>query len=203
MLPSASSAPLPQRVDEQRRRGRRVALVIFAFCAVPAVAAWFAYFVWQPKSRTNYGELIEPRLLSDPLLSGLDGRPFRLSQLHGKWVLLQIDSGKCDELCRKKLVYMRQARLAQGKNAERVERLWLIDDSAVPDSSLLHDHPGLRVARAPRGAFALELPAAESAAAHIYVVDPRGNLMLRFPRDADARGMLRDLSRLLAVSRVG
>src|SRR5258705_4361867 len=118
---SVSSEPAPPPADERRRRGRRIALVILAFCAAPTVAAWFAYFVWQPQSRANYGELIEPRLLSDPELRRIDGSPFRLSQLRGKWVLLQIDSAACGEGCRKKLLYMRQARLAQGRDAARIE----------------------------------------------------------------------------------
>jgi len=76
-------------------------LVILAICATPTVAAWLAYFVWPPQSRTNYGELIEPRPLPDLELRRLDGTPFRLSQLRGKWVLLQIDSGACGDGCRR------------------------------------------------------------------------------------------------------
>ncbi len=48
-----------------------------------------------------------------------------------------------------------------------------------------------------------QFPAPESVRDHIYVVDPLGNLMLRFPRDADPRRMMKDLSRLLKASRVG
>ena len=197
---SDSSAPVPPLGDEQRRRGRRVALVILAFCAAPTVAAWLAYFVWQPQSRTNYGELIEPRPLPDPEMLLLDGRPFRMSQLRGKWVLLQIDSAACGDACRKKLVYMRQARLALGRDAERVERVWLIDDAAAPDAALLRDHEGLTVVRASREALIDPFP---SATAHIYLVDPLGSVMLRFPGDPDGRRMLKDLARLLRVSRVG
>src|SRR5213083_156888 len=136
---SASSEPIPG-ATEDRRRGRRIAFVILAFCAAPTVAAWLAYFVWQPQSRLNYGELIEARAISDPELRTLDGSPFRLSQLRGRWVLLQIDSGACAEGCRKKLVYMRQVRLAQGKDVERIERMWLLADAAAPDAALLRDH---------------------------------------------------------------
>ena len=119
---SASSEPIPG-ATEDRRRGRRIAFVILALCAAPTVAAWLAYFVWQPQSRLNYGELIEARAISDPELRRLDGSPFRLSQLRGRWVLLQIDSGACAEGCGKKLLYMRQVRLAQGKDAGRIERM--------------------------------------------------------------------------------
>jgi hypothetical protein len=197
---SASDEAIPSQGDDQRRRGRRVALVILAFCAAPTVAAWLAYFVWQPQSRSNYGELIEPRTLPDPELRRLDGGAFRLSQLRDKWVLLQIDSGACGEGCRKALVYMRQARLALGKDADRVERVWLVDDAADPDPVLLREHEGLRVARAAHGGFVEQLPFAPG---HIYVVDPLGSPMMRFPAEPDGRRMLRDLARLLRVSRVG
>jgi hypothetical protein len=202
MSSSASSEPIPLP-DEQRRRGRRIALVILACCAAPTIAAWLAYFVWPPQSRTNYGELIEPLLLPDRELRRLDGEPFRLSQLRGKWLLLQVDSAACGEACRRKLVYMRQARLALGKDADRVERVWLIDDAAAPDPALLSEHEGLRVARAPRGSLPGDLSSSGKPAAYIFVVDPRGSLMLRFPGDPDGRRMLRDLTRLLRASRIG
>jgi hypothetical protein len=97
---------------------------------------------------------------------------------------------------------MRQARLAQGKDAQRLERVWLLADAASPDSALLHDYDGTRVVRAPEQ-FIAEFPAARSATDHIYVVDPLGNLMLRFPGDPDARRMTKALARLLRVSRIG
>lgn len=201
---SASSEPAPLPLDdERRRRGRRVALVILALCAAPTVAAWFAYFVWQPQSRTNYGELIEARSLSDPELRRLDGGSFRLSQLRGKWVLLLVDSAACSDSCRKKLVYMRQARRALGKDAERIERVWLLEDAAVPDPALLHEHEGLMVARPPDKGLLEELAAPRSPARYIYVIDPLGSLMLRFPDDPDGRRMLKDLARLLRASRIG
>src|SRR5262245_40206413 len=200
---SASSEAAAPQGDEQRRRGRRTALVILAFCAAPTVAAWLAYFVWQPQSRTNYGELVAPRLLPDTELRLLDGSPFRLSKLRGKWLLLQIDSAGCGAPCRSRLVTMRQARLALGKDAERVERVWLLADPADPDAGLLREHPGLVVARASRGVLAEDFPASSNPASTIFVVDPRGNLMLRFPGDPDGRKMLKDLSRLLRVSRIG
>ncbi len=199
---SASSEPIP-RAAEDRRRGKRIAFAILALCAAPTVAAWLAYFVWPPQSRLNYGELIEARAISDPELRTLDGSPFRLSQLRGRWVLLQIDSGACAESCGKKLLFMRQARLAQGKDAERIERMWLLADAAPPDAALLRDHDGLRVARAPGGPFLAEFPAARSPSDHIYLLDPLGNLMLRFPGDPDAQRMVKDLARLLRASRVG
>jgi len=184
-------------------RGRRVALVILVLCAVPSVAAWFAYFVWQPESRANYGELIEPHRLPDPEMQGLDGKPLRLTQLRGKWIVLQIDSGACTEACRKKLLYMRQLRLAQGKDADRIERVWLLADPAAPDAALIREFEGTRIVRAAGSPVLAEFPAARNPADHIYLIDPLGNLMLRFPANPDPQRMLKDLARLLKASRVG
>jgi hypothetical protein len=172
-------------------------------CAVPVVAAWLAYFVWPPASRTNYGELIPPRVLSDPQLEASDGRPARFSATRGKWVLVQIDSAGCDAACRKKLTYMRQLRLTQGKDSERIERVWLVLDDGPIDPALLRQFEGTRVLRAVRSALLQEFPPANELRDHIFLVDPAGNLMLRYPRDPDPSGMKRDLSRLLSVSRIG
>lgn len=203
MSSSISGGSLTEAHEARRRRGRRVALLILALCAMPTVAAWLAYFVWPPESRANYGELIEPQQLRDDELRLLDGEPFRLSQLRGKWVMLHIDSGTCAEACRKKLLYMRQARLAQGKAMTRVERVWLVSDSVVPEEALVQEYEGTRIARVGSGAVLTGFPAVRSWTDHIYVVDPLGNLMLRFPPDPDPRGIMKDLARLLRVSRIG
>lgn len=178
-------------------------MAILALCAAPFAAAWFAYFVWQPQSRMNYGELIESHPLTDPELHRLDGASFRLSQLRGKWVLLQLDSGACSDACRIKLLYMRQLRLAQGAERERIESVWLVTDRTMPDPALLRDYEGAYVVRAVGSPILAEFPATRGASEHIYLVDPLGNLMLRFPKNPEPARMLKDLARLLRVSRIG
>jgi len=200
---SASDEPVPDQTESARRRGRRIAFAILAICAAPTVAAWFAYFVWPPQSRGNYGDLIEPQPIPDIRLLRPDGSSFQLSQFRGRWILLNIDSGACGEGCRKKLLYIRQVRLAQGKDAERIERVWLLSDSIIPEPALMRDFPGMHVALASGGAILAELSGTHDPADHIYLVDPLGNLMLRFPRDPDPRRMLKDLARLLKASRIG
>jgi hypothetical protein len=178
-------------------------LVILVVCALPVVAAWLAYFVWPPAARSNYGHLIPAHLLSDPPLAAADGGMMRLSTLRGRWVLVQIDRSGCDPQCRKKLTYIRQLRLTQGKDSDRIERVWLVMDDGPLDPVLLHDFAGTRVLRAAGSPLLSEFPDAGDPRDHIFLVDPIGNLMLRYPRDPDPNGMKRDLSRLLSVSRIG
>jgi cytochrome oxidase Cu insertion factor (SCO1/SenC/PrrC family) len=163
-------------------------LLIFLACAAPFALAWAAwYFGWAPGAAGNYGELIAPRAVSGEALSGL----------RGKWVLVTFDAAACDAYCERKLYYMRQVRRAQGKDQARVERLWVITDEGKPRPELLAAIDGTRLSRAAPGDFPGE------PRDHIYLVDPLGNLMMRFPRDPDPSKMLKDLQRLLKYSRIG
>jgi hypothetical protein len=177
--------------------------LIVALAAAPVAGSYLYFHLWQPGRTVNYGELIGPVALPDAQLALADGTPFRFSRLRGKWVIAMADSGRCDAYCEKKLIYMRQLRLTQGKHMERVERAWLVTDGVSPRAGLLEPYEGTWVLRA-GGSAVLELLSARGAPAdYIYVIDPLGNLMMRFPRDPDPKGMVRDLTRLLKVSRVG
>jgi hypothetical protein len=178
-------------------------LAIAALCLAPFIAALIAYYWWQPQGAMNYGELIPARPLIDPPLRHLDQRAFRLSELRGKWILLQLDQGGCPGDCQTKLYNMRQVRLAQGREMDRVERVWLIQDEAPLQTQLMREYDGTRMLRAAGSPLIAEFAPAGSARDHIYVIDPLGNLMLRFPRNADPRKMHKDLARLLKVSRIG
>ena len=188
--------PTPSRP----RRNRIVLWLVLAVCAAPIVASFVAYYWLQPSGHVNYGELITPQPLPAATLAGVDGRPFSFADLKGSWVLVSIDSAACDERCRTKLVYTRQVRLASGKNSERIERVWLVADGASPDAKLLVEQQGLHVARAAGSPLLTTFPAQTAPAAHIYVVDPLGNLMMRFPENPDPRRILKDVSRLLRHS---
>jgi len=174
-----------------------------AVAAAPVAASYLTYYFWLPARTVNYGALIEPRPLPDPHLALADGMPFQLSRLRGKWVLVSVDSGRCDARCERKLLYMRQLRLTQGKDMERVERAWLISDDASLRSDALAPYRGTWLVRAAGTGLLDAFPAPKAASDHIYVIDPLGNLMMRFPRDPEPGRMIKDLTRLLKASRVG
>ncbi len=178
-------------------------LAIAASCLAPFVAALIAYYGWQPQGGMNYGELIPARPLIAPPLRHLDQRAFGLSELKGKWILLQLDEADCAAACKAKLYNMRQVRLAQGREMERVERVWLILDDAPLETQLMREYDGTRMLRASGSPLLAKFPPPGRVRDHIYLIDPLGNLMLRFPKDADPRRMHKDLARLLKVSRIG
>jgi hypothetical protein len=174
-------------------RSRAKLALLAALFALPLVGAWLAWqFDLAPGKADNYGTLLPPRPLAlEPL-----------APLKGKWVLVQLDGGNCDERCERKLYAMRQVRRAQGKDMRRVERLWIVTDAASPRAELLAAIDGTHIA--PQGAaLAAHFPAERSPREHVYLVDPLGNLMLRFPADPDPARMLKDLQRLLKYSSFG
>lgn len=200
--PSAPApAPAPDAVARTRSGRRTLALLAFV-CVLPVLASYFAYYVWQPEGRANYGELLVPASLPDAVLPGVAGQPdLARTELEGRWTLLFAASGTCDSACADALYLMRQSRLAQGEEMERVARLWLVSDAVTPAAELLAAQDGLRLARA-TPAWLAQLPAAERGR-HVYLVDPRGSVIMRFPENAEPRRVIKDLQRLLKYSALG
>jgi len=175
------------------KRGRAKLALLGALFAAPLIAGWVAYVTdWTPGGAANYGTLLEPRPIPAPALA----------RLRGKWVLVQIDASACASACEQKLYYMRQVRRAQGKNMARVERLWLVTDAGTPPSALAPLLEGAHVERADATLLA-GFPAERKAIDHIYLVDPLGNLMMRFPANPLPGKMVKDLERLLKYSGFG
>ena len=188
---------------EAIRAGRIKMLLVLLVCAAPVIASYVSYYFLKPDGRTNYGSLLEVKPLPPAPLALLDGKPFAVSEFKGKWVLVTVDGGACGDPCIKKLYAMRQVRLATGKEKDRVERAWLVNDNEALSTMTMREYNGTRMLRAQGAAVLKEFPAASRVEDHIYLIDPLGNLVLRFPKDADPARMKKDLDRLLKYSRIG
>jgi hypothetical protein len=176
-------------------------LLLGTISVAPFVASLLLYLLWKPQSFTNYGQLLPVTPLSGTAIAAREGSAFEFEALRGKWVFLTVDQGGCDDYCRSKLYLMRQIRLTQGKDRDRIERLWLIADGIRPAPALEAEYQGTRQVLVAEGdAFLGRLPADGSPRDHIYLVDPLGNLMMRFPRDADPQRVKKDIGKLIKVS---
>jgi hypothetical protein len=138
---------------------------------------------------------------SDTAFHRPDGAAFSLRELRGRWILVAQARGDCDERCLDKLIVMRQVRLALGRDAERVERVLLVDGDRLPDAVKLAAFPGMHVAIGAPGSGVDARAAADLD--HVYLVDPNGNVMMRWRSTDDPKGMLLDLQRLLRASQIG
>ena len=204
--------PAAQRAADPvaRKRGRWMLWLVLLVCASPLIASYFTYYVIKPQKRSNYGTLIDQRAHPVPAMATttLDGRPQALDSFKGKWVMLMVAPGACPETCRQQLFAMRQLRLMQGKEAGRVERVWLITDAAPLDTLLIREFDGTHMLRADAATVASWLPAdaGTTPADHLYMIDPLGHLMMRFPKDPqlqEVRKVYKDINKLLKASSVG
>jgi cytochrome oxidase Cu insertion factor (SCO1/SenC/PrrC family) len=178
-------------------------LGIGALALAPVLGSYLLYWFWLPENHTNYGTLIEPRSLPSAAMTLTDDKPFGFEQLRGRWVFVVVDGGDCGARCQEKLWTIRQVRQAQGKEMGRVERVWLIDDDKAPSAEVVRDYAGTWFVRSRSNPTLAAFPAERSNRDHVYLVDPRGNVMLRFPKDPEPKLMIKDIGRLLKYSSIG
>jgi hypothetical protein len=192
---------------DKQTSGRWKLFAILAVCAAPLIASYLTYYVIKPQARTNYGTILDPRDHPMPALnaSQLDGTATGLEAYRGKWIMLQANDAACAKPCQTKLFDMRQLRLTQGRDRDRIERVWLVTDQQPIETMLLREYDGMRVLRVKPDVLKAWLPteAGTAPADHIYMIDPLGNLMMRFPKDADPNKIKKDLTRLLKASSIG
>ena len=201
----------------QAKTSRRTLYLVIAVCLAPVVLSYFMYYGVRPEGRTNHGELLSPQktvtavktdLLVKPtqesgLLDVIKAWPKndprqsfgQLGDFRGRWLMVWVGPAECNTDCREQLWQMRQVRLTTGRERDRVERLWLVTDGGQP--ILRDEEQGLWVVRIQLDQSGAWQPN------QVHLVDPLGNLMMRFPLKADPQGMKKDLMKLLKASRVG
>jgi hypothetical protein len=181
-------------------------VLVWLICAAPVVGSYLTFYVIRPESRASFGELIEPqRPLPDLVARSMDGKPVNLTSLKGQWLLISVAGGACNSACEQHLYLQRQLRESVGREKDRVDWVWIVSDETPIPSALQSALAGAKVLSVPQ--FALEgwlsSDAGYQLADHLFVVDPMGNWMMRFPAGLDIQSAAkakRDLDRLLRAS---
>ncbi len=206
-LKNQVAEPVQQNQAQQIRRGRWKLYLVIAICASPLFFSYLTYYVIKPDGRTNYGTLLDPRLYPMPQLDSVlqGGEATGLDAYKGKWIMLQVGSSDCREACQTSLLHMRQLRLMQGKDMSRIERVMVITDENPIETSLLREYDGTHFLRAAARPVEAWLPAEAGARVQdrIYLIDPLGNLMMRYPVDPDPAKIKNDMTKLLKASSIG
>jgi cytochrome oxidase Cu insertion factor (SCO1/SenC/PrrC family) len=190
-------------------KGRWMLLLLASMCAAPVIASYFMYYVVKPKGgTTSYGTLIEPQRPIPEQFTVTDeqGKPIALSALRGKWLMITVNGSDCDKSCVTRLFLMRQIRVLQNGERDRVVNVWLrTDDKPVSDVlKAAYPQPDTRMLVADPQAVSAWLPAGDTPlTGHIFLVDPNGNLMMRFPENPDPKKIKADLTKLLTWSGIG
>ncbi len=192
---------MSNEVTEKAKSNRRKFLLLLVVMCTPVIISYALYFMdYRPQSK-NYGDLIPIVKVSGKGTNIEDNTILRMKDLHGKWVLVTVDSGDCNEACKNKLYYMRQVRTVQGKEKHRIERLWLINNSVKPSAELMKEYERTHFVNADSEILDF-IETKEEQTKHIYLIDPIGNLMMRFPENVDGTKMGHDIKRLLHVSQL-
>ena len=198
--------------DAQRTaRGRWRMLAVLLVCAAPVIASYLTYYVIRPSAQRSYGELIDPqRPLPDVIATQPDGSTTPLPALKGQWLLVSVAGGACDSLCERHLYLQRQLRETLGKDKDRLDWVWLVPDDAPIRDALRPALAQATVLRVKASELSRWLAPASGhqLADHLYLVDPMGHWMMRFPATtatgaidtAAAAKMKRDVERVLRAS---
>lgn len=215
MVSKSTTGPKPAK------RSIQPLVWIIVVCLAPVVLAVLAYYLpglgLRPDETTNYGQLINPqRPVPEAHDLGLvteDGAPFDLRSLQGKWVLATADTAACPESCVRKLFTLRNSHASQGKNVDRLTRIWFVTDDQPIAPEILEAYKGTIIVRAdpakiapflvPATTIVTEDNLSRALAKPMWIIDPIGNLMLEFPPDADPLLVRKDISKLLYSSRIG
>ncbi len=196
------STPPAANGAASRPRSRWLLLILMGLFFGPLAASFVLYYGlhWRPAGQTNHGELIQP-----PRPLSLRGQA---AVLGGKWSLVYVGAGTCDEDCRSTLHYIRQTWLGLAQLMPRVQQVFLVTADCCDDAWLESEHPQLIAINLgrpgdPDAAAVLAQFPPERRRAGIFVVDPKGNLMMRYDAHAEPRGLHQDLEKLLKLSHIG
>lgn len=199
-------AEVAQADAKRTSMGRFNMLLVLLACAAPVVASYITYYWVRPEARRNFGELIQPtRAIPTIEAVRLDGNKMMLTDLKGQWLLVSVAGAVCDASCQQHLYLQRQILVGLGKERPRTEWVWLVNDKAEIPNTLLPALEEATVLRIDPKALAqwLQPEANNKLEDHLYMVDPMGEWMMRFPAQLNTEGALkakRDMERLLRAS---
>lgn len=181
--------------DSERNRNRRVLLAIAVlFLGTFFLAGALRFSGWRPQGLKSKGELLQPpadvRDIAPRLAAG---GTYAWNPQARTWRILVAAPAQCEAVCAEVAEAVDKVRASVGKDAERVDILWLgAHPASLPDKGVrvLVEDAALR-ARLPRADDARGIP--------VYVLDPNGFVVLRYAPGFEPVDLRTDLSRLLKL----
>lgn len=188
-------------MNEAQKQGRRTLLLISLLFAVPIVFAMYMYFsnTAVPVSSTENGQFITPPILlpDSELTSTEPVRNFRKV-----WSLIVLADKQCAAACISSLGKIRQVRLSLGPKMTRMQTIYLPAEPTAISPDLKTEHPGLIVVEPQRSEKIREIVGPVEKG-EIFLADPLGNLMMRYPQDAEMGDIREDIAHLFKLSGIG
>jgi hypothetical protein len=190
----------PQNLTEpnaQRRSGRLQLMMLLALVIGPMLLATAMFYgrFWVPEGRSYHGELIGGEYSQAQL-----GIPFEAGK---GWQLLVSAPGQCAEDCQQLVYLARQINIGLGREASRANHALAVS-SPLPvelNEKWLREYPRLLRYSLELQAYDQIVPADQTA--QLWIVDPLGNLVLRYSPGINGKDVLKDLRLLLKLSNIG
>jgi hypothetical protein len=183
-------------MTETKRQSRRMMLLLIALFVLPLAASFALYYGigWRPSGSSNHGELLQP----------IRQLPSFTDSLHGKWALAYVGNGACDDDCKQALVFARQTRLSLAQDTTRVNWVLLATEFCCDRGYLDTQHRGMVILDVSgKRAELLSVLPAKDLNHSLFVIDPLGNIVLRYDVRQNPRGLLDDMKKLLKLSHIG
>ena len=193
---------------KMRKRNLRTVGLLAAIFFLPLIVSFYMYYgsAWRPATSTAHGELYQPAKPLPPAeLRDARGQVAPVNVFGEKWSLVYVGGGACDDLCKASLYFMRQTRLSLNNEMTRMNRFFLATAECCNNEFLDREHPGLVTldASGPEAAALVATFPADERERSIYIVDPLGNLVMRYDTRDSPKGLLDDLKKLLKLSHIG
>ena len=198
----------------ERRRSRRLILILLGIFLAPILAAYSVFFLFpalRPTGTTNYGTLVNPaRPLPALSLQDAGGQAPIDNPLKGRWSLVYVGGPTCDEACLKEIFLGRQVRTSLARDEARLRRVYIAPGAAAlaaVKTVFADGQPDLRAyadagSSGARAADFFQNQPANS----LFLLDPLGNWLMVYPpqadQDKDFKGVLKDLKKLLNQSQI-
>ncbi len=197
-------------------RSRLKLIAVFSLFLGPLLVAFFWYYglgaLLLPQGKTNHSSLIEPLVVLKPFENSavqnnlFEQERISLASFKHKWSIIHLLNDDCLEPCQKALYNTRQTWIALGKEAGRIQRYIIINDTVAANIIQQHHADILLLQPSAQGIEKQLRPIIEQHNIGKYdalLVDPLGNVMMMIPLELDPRLLLKDLKKLLKVSRIG
>ena len=174
--------------------------LVVIFFAIPIFGAWwlFNHHTSVHLKTINHGTLIQPPLLINTLTGKVDTKNWQ-----DHWVLVYVNpQATCPKTCQQALYFMRQVRAATGKNQDRLLRAYLQVGAGAPLDPAFAGTQVLHVTATQLTQFLSQQEFSKEVLeqGQLFIVDPQGWVMMRYPIDFKAKDLLDDLNRLLMVN---
>ncbi|MGG2398489.1 hypothetical protein ACJRW5_16260 [Pseudomonas sp. SH1-B] len=181
----------------RKGRGRLQLLLILAIVIGPMLlaSAMYKWRFWVPETRSYHGVLIgDGASLTDLGVQG-DVEPL--------WQILVTAPGPCEADCQQLVYLARQIQIGLNRETARASHGLAVAEplAAEYDARLRREYPRLGHYQLDLQAYGKTAGAADGA--QLWLVDPHGNLVLRYPAGSDGKAILDDLRYLLKISLIG